>query len=259
MSNEFPQAVLDGGNWDLIQRTDGKVHKRVNASELWDKIAHAAWAVLTQGYNMIALSMNGIPALPVDINASNPCSEYMFLDDMACNLASMNLMQFRHEDGRFDIGSFEHAVRLWTLALEISVMMAQFPSKEIAQGSYDYRTLGLGFANIGGMLMAAGYSYDSDEARHMWCHFCVMTGRSYATSAEIASELGTFPLYEPNAENMLRVMRNHCTAAHGKAEGYEGLTVKPVPLAKADCPDQDMVAAAAAAWDDAVALEKHGS
>ena len=261
VSNEFLQAVLDGGNWDLIQRTDGKVHKRVNASELWDKIAHAAWACADPGlqYDSTINEWHTCPA-GGRINASNPCSEYMFLDDTACNLASMNLMQFRHEDGRFDIGSFEHAVRLWTLALEISVMMAQFPSKEIAQGSYDYRTLGLGFANIGGMLMAAGYSYDSDEARAICGAIsAIMTGRSYATSAEIASELGTFPLYEPNAENMLRVMRNHRTAAHGKADGYEGLTVKPVPLAKADCPDQDMVAAAAAAWDDAVALgEKHG-
>ena len=261
VSNEFLQAVLDGGDWDLVQRTDGKVSKRVNAAELWDKIANAAWACADPGLQYDS-TINEWHTCPEGgrINASNPCSEYMFLDDTACNLASLNLMQFRHEDGSFDIQSFEHAVRLWTLALEISVLMAQFPSKEIAQGSYDYRTLGLGFANIGGMLMAAGYSYDSDEARALCGAIsAIMTGRSYATSAEIASELGTFPLYEPNAENMLRVMRNHRLAAHGEADGYEGLTVKPVPLAKADCPDQAMVAAAAAAWDDAVAMgEKHG-
>ena len=261
VSNEFLQAVLDKGEWDLIRRTDGKVAKRIKADELWDKIANAAWACADPGlqYDSTINEWHTCPA-GGRINASNPCSEYMFLDDTACNLASLNLMLFRHEDGSFDIDSFEHAVRLWTLTLEVSVLMAQFPSKEIAQGSYDYRTLGLGFANIGGMLMAAGYSYDSDEARALCGAIsAIMTGRSYATSAEIAGELGSFPLYHENADNMLRVMRNHQLAAHGEADGYEGLSVKPVPLAKADCPDQAMVKAAAKAWDDAVALgEKHG-
>ena len=261
VSNEFLQAVLDKGEWDLIRRTDGKVAKRIKADELWDKIANAAWACADPGlqYDSTINEWHTCPA-GGRINASNPCSEYMFLDDTACNLASLNLMLFRHEDGSFDIDSFEHAVRLWTLTLEVSVLMAQFPSKEIAQGSYDYRTLGLGFANIGGMLMAAGYSYDSDEARALCGAIsAIMTGRSYATSAEIAGELGSFPLYHENADNMLRVMRNHRLAAHGEADGYEGLSVKPVPLAKADCPDQAMVKAAAKAWDDAVALgEKHG-
>ena len=261
VSNEFLQAVLDKGEWDLIRRTDGKVAKRIKADELWDKIANAAWACADPGlqYDSTINEWHTCPA-GGRINASNPCSEYMFLDDTACNLASLNLMLFRHEDGSFDIDSFEHAVRLWTLTLEVSVLMAQFPSKEIAQGSYDYRTLGLGFANIGGMLMAAGYSYDSDEARALCGAIsAIMTGRSYATSAEIAGELGSFPLYHQNADNMLRVMRNHRLAAHGEADGYEGLSVKPVPLAKADCPDQAMVKAAAKAWDDAVALgEKHG-
>jgi ribonucleoside-diphosphate reductase alpha chain len=184
----------------------------------------------------------------------------MFLDDTACNLASLNLMQFRHEDGQFDIEAFEHAVRLWTVTLETSVLMAQFPSREIAQGSYDYRTLGLGFANIGGLLMAAGYSYDSDEARALCGAIsAVMTGRSYATSAELASEAGTFPLYSKNAKQMLRVMRNHKRAAYGHADGYEGLSVLPVPLDHKNCPDKGLIEHAKRAWDDALELgEKHG-
>ncbi len=261
VTNEFLNAVLEKGDWELIRRTDGKVSSRVNASELWDKIAHAAWACADPGlqYDTTINEWHTCPA-GGRINASNPCSEYMFLDDTACNLASLNLMQFRHEDSSFDIQRFEHAVRLWTLTLEVSVLMAQFPSKEIARGSYDYRTLGLGFANIGGLLMAAGYSYDSDEARGLCGAIsAVMTGRSYATSAEIASEVGTFPRYEDNADNMLRVMRNHRLAAYGKSEGYEGLSVLPVALAHNDCPDKNLITAAMAAWDDAVALgEKHG-
>ena len=261
VTNDFLNAVLEKGDWELIRRTDGKVSSRVSASELWDKIAHAAWACADPGlqYDTTINEWHTCPA-GGRINASNPCSEYMFLDDTACNLASLNLMQFRHEDGSFDIQRFEHAVRLWTLTLEVSVLMAQFPSKEIARGSYDYRTLGLGFANIGGLLMAAGYSYDSDEARGLCGAIsAVMTGRSYATSAEIASEVGTFPRYEDNADNMLRVMRNHRLSAYGKSEGYEGLSVLPVALAHNDCPDKNLITAAMAAWDDAVALgEKHG-
>ena len=261
VTNDYLNAVLEKGDWELIRRTDGKVASRVNASELWDKIAHAAWACADPGlqYDTTINEWHTCPA-GGRINASNPCSEYMFLDDTACNLASLNLMQFRHEDGSFDIQRFEHAVRLWTLTLEVSVLMAQFPSKEIARGSYDYRTLGLGFANIGGLLMAAGYSYDSDEARSLCGAIsAVMTGRSYATSAEIASEVGTFPRYEDNADNMLRVMRNHRLAAHGKSQGYEGLSVLPVALSHKDCPDKNLITAAMAAWDDAVALgEKHG-
>ncbi|CAI8281874.1 MAG: Vitamin B12-dependent ribonucleotide reductase [Alphaproteobacteria bacterium UBA4588] len=261
VTNDYLNAVLEKGDWELIRRTDGKVASRVNASELWDKIAHAAWACADPGlqYDTTINEWHTCPA-GGRINASNPCSEYMFLDDTACNLASLNLMQFRHEDGSFDIQRFEHAVRLWTLTLEVSVLMAQFPSKEIARGSYDYRTLGLGFANIGGLLMAAGYSYDSDEARSLCGAIsAVMTGRSYATSAEIASEVGTFPRYDDNADNMLRVMRNHRLAAHGKLQGYEGLSVLPVALSHKDCPDKNLITAAMAAWDDAVALgEKHG-
>ncbi len=261
VTNDFLNAVLEKGDWELIRRTDGKISSRISANDLWEKIAHAAWACADPGLQYDT-TINEWHTCPTGgrINASNPCSEYMFLDDTACNLASLNLMQFRHEDGSFDIKRFEHAVRLWTLTLEVSVLMAQFPSKEIARGSYDYRTLGLGFANIGGLLMAAGYSYDSDEARALCGAIsAVMTGRSYATSAEIASEVGTFPRYDENAENMMRVMRNHRLAAHAASDGYEGLSVQPVALAQKQCPDKDLVTAAMAAWDDAVALgEKHG-
>jgi ribonucleoside-diphosphate reductase alpha chain len=184
----------------------------------------------------------------------------MFLDDTACNLASMNLMQFRNDDKSFNIEAYEHACRFWTLTLEISVLMAQFPSKEIAKRSYDYRTLGLGYANIGGLLMASGHSYDSDEGRAICASLtAIMTGVSYATSAEIASELGPFPRYAENAENMLRVMRNHRHAAYGNENGYEDLAVLPVPLKIADCPDGRLPEAAARAWDNAIALgETHG-
>jgi len=261
VTNDFLNAVLEDGDWELIRRTDGKVAEKIRAADLWEKIAHAAWACADPGlqYDTTINEWHTCPA-GGRINASNPCSEYMFLDDTACNLASLNLMQFRHEDGSFDIEAFEHAVRLWTITLETSVLMAQFPSREIAQGSYDYRTLGLGFANIGGLLMAAGYSYDSDEARALCGAIsAVMTGRSYATSAELAGEVGAFPRYKENAKTMLQVMRNHRQAAYGKADGYEGLSVLPVPLDHKNCPEAGLVEHAKKAWDEALELgEKHG-
>ena len=261
VSNEYLQAVLDKGDWELIKRRDGGVAKRIKAADLWEKIAHAAWACADPGLQYDT-TINEWHTCPEGgrINASNPCSEYMFLDDTACNLASLNLMQFRKEDGSFDIPAFEHGVRFWTLTLEISVLMAQFPSKEIAQLSYEYRTLGLGFANIGGLLMAEGHSYDSDEGRAICGSIsAIMTGIAYATSAEIASEVGAFPNYKKNAKHMLRVMNNHRLAAHGKGAGYEGLEILPVPLDIKSCPDQTLPKAAKAAWDLAVDLgKKHG-
>ena len=261
VSNEFLQAVLDKGDWELVKRRDNGVAKRINASDLWEKIAYAAWACADPGLQYDT-TINEWHTCPEGgrINASNPCSEYMFLDDTACNLASLNLMQFRHEDGSFDIPAFEHACRFWTLTLEISVLMAQFPSKEIAQLSYEYRTLGLGFANIGGLLMAQGHSYDSDEGRAICGSIsAIMTGVAYATSAEIASEVGPFPQYKKNAKHMLRVMKNHRLAAHGKAKGYKGLNILPVPLDAAPCPDRKLIDAAKAAWDKAVELgSEHG-
>jgi ribonucleoside-diphosphate reductase alpha chain len=261
VSNDFLQAVLDKGDWELIKRRDGGVAKRIKAAELWEKIAHAAWACADPGLQYDT-TINEWHTCPEGgrINASNPCSEYMFLDDTACNLASLNLMQFRKADKSFDIPAFEHAVRFWTLTLEISVLMAQFPSKEIAQLSYEYRTLGLGFANIGGLLMAAGHSYDSDEGRAICGAIsAVMTGIAYATSAEIAKEVGPFPNHKKNAKHMMRVMENHRLAAHGKASGYKGLSILPVPLDIKSCPDKALTDAAKNAWDLAVdGGKKHG-
>jgi len=183
----------------------------------------------------------------------------MFLDDTACNLASMNLLTFLH-DGKFDAEGYMHATRLWTRTLEVSVTMAQFPSKEIAQLSYDFRTLGLGYANIGGLLMTMGFGYDSDEGRAMCGALtAIMTGTAYATSAEIAGELGAFSGYARNRDHMLRVMRNHRNAAYGATEGYDGLAVKPVPLDLVNCPDDTLVHLAQSAWDEALSLgEKNG-
>ncbi|MEM9097256.1 MAG: adenosylcobalamin-dependent ribonucleoside-diphosphate reductase, partial [Pseudomonadota bacterium] len=260
VTDAFLQAVRDNADWELIRRTDGKVAKTVKARELWDQIGHAAWACADPGIQYHD-TVNDWHTCPVDgqIRGSNPCSEYMFLDDTACNLASLNLLTFM-KDGTFDVASYEHSVRLWTLTLEISVLMAQFPSKEIAQRSYDFRTLGLGYANIGGMLMTQGLGYDSDEGRAICGALtAILTGVSYATSAEIAGELGPFPRYEPNAEHMLRVMRNHRRAAYSETAGYESLATKPVALDAANCLDKVLVERARVAWDSALELgEKHG-
>ncbi|MDX1739588.1 MAG: vitamin B12-dependent ribonucleotide reductase, partial [Alphaproteobacteria bacterium] len=227
LTDAFLQAVKNDEDWDLLNRTDGKPAKTVKARDLWEQITFAAWSSADPGVQFDT-TINDWHTCPQSgrINASNPCSEYMFLDDTACNLASLNLMQFREGNGEFDVASFEHATRLWTMALEISVLMAQFPSKEIAELSYRYRTLGLGFANIGGLLMAMGLSYDSDEGRAICGAIsAVMTGISYKTSAEMARELGPFPGFEENREDMLRVMRNHRRAALGETTGYEKLSV----------------------------------
>ena len=256
LTNEFLGKVQSDGEWNLIRRTDGKPHKTLKARELWEKIAHAAWASADPGVQFdTTINEWHTCAASGRINASNPCSEYMFLDDTACNLASINLMAFRREDGSFDTPAFEHATRLWTVTLEIAVLMAQFPSKEIAHLSYEYRTLGLGYANIGGLLMAMGLPYDSDEGRAMCAAItAVMTGVGYATSAEMAGELGAFPGYARNREPMLRVIRNHRRAAHGATDGYEGLSILPVPLDTANCPEPSLVSAARRAWDQALEL-----
>ncbi len=244
----------------MIRRTDGKVAKTIKARDLWEQIGHAAWACADPGIQYHD-TVNAWHTCPEDgaIRGSNPCSEYMFLDDTACNLASMNLLTFL-KDGRFQAEDYIHATRLWTITLEISVMMAQFPSREIAQLSYDFRTLGLGYANIGGLLMNMGFGYDSDEGRAMaGALTAIMTGVAYATSAEMAGELGPFDGYKRNAQHMLRVIRNHRTAAYGATEGYDTLEVKPVPLDHANCPDAKLIELAMASWDEALALgEKHG-
>ena len=261
VTNEFLEKVSQKGKWDLIRRTDGGVHKSLDASELWSKISEAAWACADPGlqYDTTINEWHTCPEAG-RINASNPCSEYMFIDDTACNLASINLLQFKKADSSFDIEAYEYTTRLWTLTLEISVMMAQFPSKEIAQRSYEYRTLGLGYANIGGLLMSWGIPYDSDQGRSICAALtAIMTGISYATSAEIAKELGPFPKYKENAKSMLKVIRNHKRASEGKTRGFENLSINPVPLLGQDCPDQNLIIAAKDAWAKALSLgEKHG-
>jgi ribonucleoside-diphosphate reductase alpha chain len=260
VTDAFLKAVETDGDWSLINRVGGKVSKTIKARDLWEKVGHAAWACADPGIQFHD-TVNAWHTCPEDgaIRGSNPCSEYMFLDDTACNLASMNLLTFQHA-GQFDAEGYIHACRLWTLTLEISVMMAQFPSKEIAQQSYDFRTLGLGYANIGGLLMNMGLGYDSDEGRAMCGALtAIMTGVAYATSAEIAAELGPFAGFARNRAHMLRVMRNHRAAAYGKTDGYEQLNVTPVPLDHANCPDQRLVALARQAWDEAITLgEAHG-
>ena len=253
VTNDFLRAVEDDSDWPLIRRTDGKVQETIKAQELWEAIGNAAWASADPGLQYHS-TINEWHTCPEggEIRASNPCSEYMFLDDTACNLASINLMNFLNEDGSFDVAGFRHASRLWTIVLEISVLMAQFPSREIAQLSYDYRTLGLGFANIGGLLMAKGLSYDSEEGRSLCAAItALMTGTAYATSAEMAKEMGAFARYEENAPHMLRVIANHRRAAMGARKGYDDLEVAPVPLTAADCPDAPLAQAAADAWEQA--------
>jgi ribonucleoside-diphosphate reductase alpha chain len=291
ITDEFLKAVEADRDWDLFWRTKpGKISKTVKARELWEKIGHAAWASADPGlqYHTTINDWHTCPASG-PIIASNPCSEYMFLDDTACNLASLNLLAFaptlpspasggqggsasagvdsglRPAAGpgmtqTFDIEGYEHAVRLWTVVLEISVMMAQFPSREIARLSYEFRTLGLGYANLGGLLMSSATPYDSDAGRALCGALsAIMTGVSYATSAEMAAELGAFPRFAENREGMLRVMRNHRRAAHGERSGYEKVATPPVPLDHKACPDARLSEHARRAWDRALTLgEAHG-
>ncbi len=260
VTDAFMKAVASDADWELLRRTDGAVAKVVKARDLWERIGHAAWACADPGVQYHD-TVNAWHTCPEDgeIRGSNPCSEYMFLDDTACNLASINLLAF-YENGRFMAEDYVHATRLWTLTLEISVMMAQFPSKEIARRSYDFRTLGLGHANIGGLLMTMGYGYDSVEGRALCAALtAVLTGVAYSTSSEMAGDLGPFPGYARNASHMLRVIRNHRNAAYGKTDGYESLAVKPVPLDHANCPDATLSELAKSSWDRALSLgEKNG-
>ncbi|MFZ0205119.1 MAG: vitamin B12-dependent ribonucleotide reductase, partial [Roseiarcus sp.] len=271
VTDDFLKAVEADRDWDLFWRTKpGKISKTVKARDLWEKIGHAAWASADPGLQFHT-TINDWHTCSASgpIVASNPCSEYMFLDDTACNLASLNLLAFKQGavtppgviPGRgaaarpesttppsanmdsglrpavgsgmtgFDVEGYEHAVRLWTIVLEISVLMAQFPSREIAQRSYDFRTLGLGYANVGGLLMSSGIPYDSEAGRAICGALsAIMTGVSYATSAEMAAELGPFRRYDENRDAMLRVMRNHRRAAYGERTGYEQVTTPPEPL-----------------------------
>ena len=272
VDNSFMKAVKEGGAWNLYWRTekerasrekrDPKPRKTIPARELWDTIAFAAWSCADPGMQYDT-TINEWHTCPKDgrINASNPCSEYMFLDDTACNLASLNLLRFYDAAStRFNVEAYEHACRIWTLILEISVHMAQFPSKPVAQLSYDFRTLGLGFANLGALLMVQGIPYDSNEGRaQCGALTAIMHACSYATSAEIAGEIGPFPRYESNREQMLRVVRNHRRAAYNvPVEEYEGLTITPVGIDPRHCPDY-LIQAARKQSDRMLALgEKHG-
>jgi ribonucleoside-diphosphate reductase alpha chain len=274
VTDDFLKAVEDDSDWNLYWRTKGgKVSKTLKARDLWEKIGYAAWASADPGLQFHT-SINDwhTCAASGPIVASNPCSEYMFLDDTACNLASLNLLAFHTQalpaaatgeklkSELYDVEGYEHAVRLWTIVLEISVLMAQFPSKEIAQRSYDFRTLGLGYANVGGLLMSSGFPYDSEAGRAICGSLsAIMTGVSYATSAEMAAELGPFPRYEENREHMLRVMRNHRRAAYGERTGYEQMTTPPVPLDHKANPDAALAEHAKKAWDRALLLgQAHG-
>jgi ribonucleoside-diphosphate reductase alpha chain len=270
--DQFMEAVRDDGTWNLYWRTElekarkedrpARPKKTLKARDLWDEIANAAWACADPGVQFDT-TINEWHTCPADgrINASNPCSEYMFLDDTACNLASLNLLTFYDaKSRRFDVDSFTHATRLWTLILEISVYMAQFPSKAVAQKSYDFRTLGLGYANMGSLLMVQGLPYDSAEGRaQCGAISAIMHACSYATSAEMAAEVGPFPRYDANREAMLRVNRNHRRAAYNaRASEYEGLTILPVSIDDKVSPDY-LLEAARHQSDRMVDLgDKHG-
>ncbi len=259
--NAFFEKLDNNEAWELTARSDGRIMKKVPARELWNKIAYAAWRCADPGLQYDT-TINEWHTCPEGgrINASNPCSEYMFLDNTACNLASANLMKFFDtETNDFDVDGYAYSCRLWTVVLEVSVLMAQFPSREVAQLSYDYRTLGLGYANLGTMLMVSGIPYDSEEARGIaGAITAIMTGVAYKTSAELAQVLGPFPKFAANRDHMLRVMRNHRAAAYDASDAYEGLSIKPLGIQAKYCPDK-LLKAATIAWDEAVQLgEKYG-
>lgn len=256
VSNKFFKALEEEKDWELIGRSNGKVMKTVDAKKLWEKVAYAAWRCADPGIQYDT-TINEWHTCPKSgrINASNPCSEYMFLDNTACNLASINLRKFYDDDKLvFNVEAFENACRVWTVVLEISVLMAQFPSKEVAELSYEFRTLGLGFANLGSVLMVSGIPYDSDKARAIAGSIsAIMTGISYKTSAEMAGVLGSFKGYDLNKEDMMRVMRNHRYAAYNASENYENLEIKPMGIDQALCPEY-LLKAACNAWDGALQL-----
>ncbi|MEI8346806.1 MAG: adenosylcobalamin-dependent ribonucleoside-diphosphate reductase, partial [Pseudomonadota bacterium] len=259
--NSFFKKLQEDGDWELVSRTGRKIIKKIKAKELWRQVNEAAWQCADPGVQYDD-TINEWHTCPTDgrIRASNPCSEYMFLDDTACNLASLNLLKFADPvTGMFDVEKYEHACALWTMVLEVSVLMAQFPSKEIALNSYGYRTLGLGFANIGALLMVMGIPYDSEKGRNIAAALtAIMGGTAYKVSALLAKEHGPFEHYKKNKKHMLRVIRNHQRAAHGEKSGYDALTITPVPL-QADLVESTMAQAASRAWDEALELgEKYG-
>ena len=273
--DSFFDALSADADWQTTWRITGKPARTFKARTLWDQIGFAAWRCADPGVQFDS-TINAWHTCPAAgrINASNPCSEYMFLDNTACNLASLNVLKFYDAQARsFDAERYEHAIDLWTIVLEISVLMAAFPSRPIAELSYRYRTLGLGYANLGAMLMQAGIPYDSDEARALCAVLtAILTGRSYRASALLAKEHGAFAGYAADKDNMLRVIRNHRRAAKGvsrESSEWEQLNHKtrPVPVDHALIRSGRVNVANAAglldhavkAWDDALTLgQKHG-
>lgn len=259
--DSFFDALLNDDEWELTARTDGKTMKTIRARKLWDEITKAAWRCADPGMQFDS-TINDWHTCPTSgrINASNPCSEYLFLDDTACNLASLNLVKFYDDTtGEFDVKAFDHACRLWTIVLEISVLMAQFPNQAVAQNSFDFRTLGIGFSNLGSLLMRSGIAYSSEEGRAIASGITsLMTGVAYRTSAEMAKLLGPFAKFEENRESMLNVIRNHRTAAYNEPEGFINLGIKPLGINSDLCP-QNILAEARKSWDEALHLgELHG-
>jgi len=254
ITNSFFRSLHENANWKLTARTDGSVMKTIPAKKLWDEIASAAWRCADPGVQFDT-TINEWHTCPSGgrINASNPCSEYMFLDNTACNLASLNLAKFYDSSARtIDTEALRYASRLWTIVLEISVLMAQYPGKEVAQLSYDYRTLGLGYANLGSVLMVAGIPYDSEEARNIAAAVtAILTGTAYKTSAEMAAVMGPFSKYADNRENMLRVIRNHRYAAYHAEDAFEDLEINPQCIDANKCPDY-LLKAACTSWDEAL-------
>ena len=269
-------AVLPGDKLEALAEISGQMADgggQHDAAGSWDAFASLTPLGIQPVYDLTEPVTHSFVANGITVHN---CSEYMFLDDTACNLASLNVLTFFDpESRRFDIDSFRHAIRLWTIVLEISVLMASFPSEEIARLSYKFRTLGLGYANLGAMLMQAGIAYDSDKARAICGAITsILTGESYAASAEMAKELGAFPGYAQNKADMLRVIRNHRRAAYEVAESaanrrsvgdYEGLDIKPVGIdagqfaAGDSLASPQLISAARECWDRALTLgEKHG-
>jgi ribonucleoside-diphosphate reductase alpha chain len=242
VTDAFMEAAEAGAEWNLTARTDGTVVDTVDARVLLRQIAEAAWKCADPGVQYDT-TINAWHTCPNSgrINASNPCSEYMHLDDSACNLASLNLMKFRREDGEFDVEAFEHAVDVVFLAQEIVVGYSSYPTSEIEGNAKAYRELGLGYANLGALLMARGLPYDSDEGRaYAAAITALMTGRAYRKSAEVAARMGPYAGYQPNAAAMLGVIAKH-RAAVGNIQHPDS-----VP--------SDLLSAARTAWDDALNL-----
>jgi ribonucleoside-diphosphate reductase alpha chain len=242
VTDQFMEAVIEGKEWNLTARTDGSVVETTDARALLRQIAEAAWECADPGvqYDTTINSWHTLPNTG-RINASNPCSEYMSIDDSACNLASLNLMKFRREDGEFDVEAFEHAVDVVFLAQEIAVGYSSYPTPEIGRNAKAFRQLGLGYANLGALLMARGLPYDSDEGRaYAAAITALMTGRGYRKSAEVARRMGPFAGYQPNAAAMTGVIAKH-RAAVGNIDHAHAV------------PD-DLLSAARRAWDDALEL-----